>query len=115
VVDARNLTPDERELLLRILGDVPFEGAPELRTQVARANVVGGIPTLLELRVARSVPAAKCEDGPIPVRALIAGPNEEIEGEVLVWVTDGYLSGLEFAWFTDDAPTQMPNAERVRT
>lgn len=75
----------------------------------------GGIPTLLELRVEASAPAAKCNDGPIPVRALVEGSDEEIEGEVLLWVRDGYLSGLEFAWFTDDAPTRMPTAESIRT
>jgi hypothetical protein len=115
VVTARDLTPDERKLLLRVLGDVPFDGASELQRQVDHATVVGGIPTLLELRVDESVPVAKREDGPIPVRALVEGTDDEIEGEVLVWVKDGYLSGLELAWFTDDPPTKMPTADSIRT
>jgi hypothetical protein len=33
---------------------------------------------------------------------------------VLVWISGGYLDGLEYAWFTDDAPGTMPSADSVR-
>lgn len=38
----------------------------------------------------------------MPVRAFAEG------GEVLVWVTGGYLSALEYAWTTDAVPVAMP-------
>jgi hypothetical protein len=66
--------------------------------------VIGRIPTLLDLAVRGSPQAPPVRDGPIPVRTLV-GTEEALEGEILVWVKDGYLSGLEFAWFTDDPPS----------
>jgi hypothetical protein len=33
---------------------------------------------------------------------------------VIIWVRDGYLAGLEYAWWCDPAPSEMPDADRVR-
>jgi hypothetical protein len=41
-------------------------------------------------------------------------PNGEPLGEIVVWVTAGYLSDLEFAWVTDDIPAAIPSPERIR-
>jgi hypothetical protein len=79
--------------------------------ELASAHI-GGIPTLLDLAVRGSPQASPVRDGPIPVRTLV-GTEEALEGEILVWVKDGYLSGLEFAWFTDDPPSAFPPAERL--
>ena len=76
--------------------------------------MTGGIATFLDLAVAGAVPESTYRDGPIPGRAFVEGAHGEIEGEVLVWVRDGCLSGLELAWFTDEMPAQMPEAGRVR-
>jgi hypothetical protein len=111
----RDLTANERDLLLSILAATSFEGAEELRTQVPHAEVVGGIPTLLELAVGKPAPAARRRDGPIPVRTLVQEADGSPAGEIFIWVTDGYLSGLEFAWVTDSAPIEFPNPERVRS
>jgi hypothetical protein len=111
---ARELTPIEVGLLLHILDSVSFEGADALRAQVPLACVTGGVVTLLDLAVAEEARASTFRNGPIPGRFFVEGTDGEPEGEVLVWVTDGYLSGLEFAWFTDEIPTEMPEADRVR-
>jgi hypothetical protein len=113
-MEARDLTPTERALLFRILDGASFEGASELRSQIANTEVAGGIDTFFRLEVTRPAPVSSCEDGPIPVRAFVEGPEGEIEAEVLVWVKDGHLSGLEHAWMTHDAPTEMPSADRIR-
>jgi hypothetical protein len=34
-------------------------------------------------------------------------------GELPIWVNDGYLSSLEFAWWGDDPPEQLPALDRV--
>jgi hypothetical protein len=91
-----------------------FEGTEALRAQVPLARVTGGIVTFLDLAVAGEVPASTFRDGPIPGRAFVEDADGEYEGEVLVWVADGYLSGLEFASVTDEWPTGMPEADRVR-
>jgi hypothetical protein len=114
LTDERALTPTEVALLLHILDGASFEGADALRAQVSLAHVAGGIATFLGLAVAAGATASTFRAGPIPGRAFVEGTDGEPEGEVLVWVTGGYLSGLEFAWFTDEMPTEMPDADRVR-
>ena len=40
-------------------------------------------------------------DGPLPVRAFV-NKDSGYQGEIIVWITDGRISGLEHAWVTDD-------------
>ena len=113
-IEPRDLSLGERGLLDRLLQHGDFTGAEQLAEQVAEARVTGGLPTLLDLEVARTAPRADVPDGPAPLRAYVETPAGNVEGEILVWVTDGYLSGLEFAWYTDAPPPEMPPPERVR-
>jgi hypothetical protein len=50
----------------------------------------------------------------VPVRAIVVGPGQDPTGEVLVWVTDGYLSTLEYAWYTDEPPQYLPLPADIR-
>ena len=113
-VEPRDLTDRERALLAHLLRAATFAGADQLAAQVGATRVTGGLPTLLDLEVAGTVPPSAVTDGPAPVRAYVETPQGDIEGEILVWVTDGYLSALEFAWYTDQSPSRMPPPERVR-
>jgi len=114
MVAPRALTSNERELLLSLLGHASFDGARELAAQVPEARVTGGLPTFLDLDVPRAASASVFKTGPIPVKGFVYSPEGEVEGEVLVWVEDGYLSGIENAWYTDEAPSEMPALNRVR-
>jgi hypothetical protein len=113
-VEPRNLTASERGLLDFILAKAKFPGASALAAQVASAIVVGGLPTLLDLQVMGEVGRADLPDGPIPMRAIVVAPDGEPEGGILVWVTGGYLSAIEFAWYTDETPSELPGADRIR-
>lgn len=114
IIEPRDLTTRERDLLRLLLSPDAFPGARELAAQVDGTKVVGGLATLLDLEAPRATPTAIRRDGPIPVRAFVQSPDGELSGEVLVWVKDGYLSGLEFAWYSDDAPTEMPEPDWIR-
>jgi hypothetical protein len=35
-------------------------------------------------------------------------------GELLIWVKDGYLSSLEYAWWSDEPPARLPTADQVQ-
>lgn len=115
MADSRELALSERGVLVRVLSSASLPGAEELLDQVPVTTVLGGLPTLLDLAVARSARPASVPDGPVPMRAFVIGDSDEIEGEILVWVQDGYLSGLEFAWLTEEAPANFPAPERIRT
>lgn len=79
--------------------------------QLTAARVRGDVSTFLDLEVPRTVPRSGCADGLLPVRALVIERDGELVGEILISVSEGYLSGLEFAWFTDEAPTEWPSPE----
>jgi hypothetical protein len=113
-VEPRDLTPRERDLLSLLLDPASFDGARELAAQVARTRVAGGFPTLLDLDVPRTAPASPYKPRLIPLRALVNSPGGELLGEILVWVGDGYLSALEYAWYTEDAPSEMPPLDYLR-
>lgn len=113
-VAARELSPGERDLLERLLRGAIFPGARELADQIGEARVTGGIPTLLDLDVSNTAQRSTHKDGPIPIRAFVERTPGEVSGEVLLWVKDGCLAGLEFAWYSDEKPTSMPDPDRLR-
>jgi hypothetical protein len=114
ITQPRDLTPKERALLTFLLSRGSFPGVRELAAQVEGTRVVGGLATLLDLDAPRTALIAARDNGPIPMRAYVENQDGDVEGEVLVWVRDGYLSGLEFAWYTNEAPSEMPDPDRVR-
>ncbi|MEU5438268.1 hypothetical protein AB0G73_33615 [Streptomyces sp. NPDC020719] len=50
---------------------------------------------------------------PWPGPGRLPGGDLLLEGEILVWVAGGYLSGIEYAWFGDAMPTRLPSADRI--
>jgi len=111
---ARPLGANERDVLVKVLDARNFEGDAELRAQVPAAVVVGGPATFLKFDVDPEAPVAQCADGPIPVRVFVDGAGRESVGELLVWVTSGRLSALEFAWTTDEEPTSLPMPDALQ-
>jgi hypothetical protein len=107
VAAERLLTPQEAALLRKIVVVLSEEVAPALEAQIASALVVGGPPTMLAIEVGDDVQRVGLDNGPIPVTAISA------DGEVLVWLTEGRLSALEYAWTSDAVPSGMPSADMV--
>lgn len=64
------------------------------------AVVVDGPPSMLEVAVPGGASRVALPDGPLPVRVLSVDDQGTPTGEVVVWITDGYLSALEYAWYT---------------
>lgn len=108
------LTEQVRELLRQVLGKADFPGSDELFQQASSVNVVGGQVTMLDLRVTAPRPASAFTDGPVPLSLMVMDSADAALGELLIWVNDGYLSSLEFAWWSDDPPEQLPELDRVR-
>lgn len=108
------LTPLVRELLDWIVRQLDFPGSDEILQQVRKVSVVGGPITMLDLRVSEPTAASAFRDGPAPMSATVTDAAGDAIGELLLWLKDGYLSGLEFAWWTDKAPDRLPVPEHVR-
>ena len=111
---AQELTEVEREVLLRILQSSSFPGRDELVAQVPGTRIAVGPVSFRDFVPDRSVAPSECPDGPVPVRALVEDAGGDPIGWILIWVEDGYLSALEFAWVTDDMPTLFPSPDSVR-
>ncbi len=66
----------------------------------------------LQVGGAAAVPAP-VPDGPTPVRALVLNTAGEMTGELLLWISSGFISALEYAWVTDEPPVHLPDPSRV--
>ena len=43
-------------------------------------------------------------------RPSVVDQDSQVTGMVLLWLDDvGYIECLEYAWFTDEMPTQLPD------
>ncbi len=109
----RPLSPGERAALIRIVETAEVDGIEELRLQVPHAEVSGG-PTFLVLQVREPAPRSRFHKGHLPVRAFVRWDEGDSDGELLVWVNDGYLSALEFAWYADEQPHEFPPIDDIR-
>lgn len=108
------LTDRVRRLLGDVLRQTDFPGCEDLLHQASDVTVVGGPITMLELRSKPSAQPSAFTDGPIPVSIVVLDAADELIGELIVWVERGFLACLEFAWWTDDAPDELPASDRVR-
>ena len=107
----RTLTDNEAQLLAKILEAA--KGATGLLDQISAVQVGDdSTPTFLALTTPEALRVEGFRDGPLPGRFTVTH-DEEIVGEILVWLEDGRLAGLEYAWVTDDAPTGMPEPADV--
>jgi len=102
--------------LIEVLLSEDGPGVLELRAQVASVRVLGPWSpgsASLRLVVNGNVPPGAVSDGPAGSGWAYALSGEPL-GTVLLWVTDGYLSDLEYGWVTGEAPTELPSADSVR-
>ena len=108
------LTEQVRGLLGDVLQQADFPGSEELAQQASTIRVTSGLISMLELWSDHTLRASAFPDGPIPMSMLVSNSAGDSVGEILVWVERGFLSGLEFAWWTDDAPDDLPSSDHVR-
>jgi hypothetical protein len=112
--DSGDLDRDVRELLDAVLRRASFPGREELIRQLASVHVAGGPITMLQLRVPGEAARSHQPDGPVPGTFLVEDPSGVSIGELLIWVRDGYLDSLEYAWWTDQPPRELPTAAQIR-
>ncbi|GAA1251370.1 hypothetical protein GCM10009665_47570 [Kitasatospora nipponensis] len=112
----RPLNAAERAVL-ELLLSADFAGAEALRRQLDHTEVTGAwFPRSLSVDLRVREPALRA--GPMarlaPVGAAVVDEQGEYIGEFLLWLEDdGLLGALEYAWVTDDMPTELPPVERI--
>lgn len=105
--------PETAALVRHVIQDARVPGIVELMTQVDHLGSVVGPVTMLQLGVLAGAPRSRYPNGPVQIDAEVLDADGASVGELLVWVEDGYLATLEFAWWTDAPPTALPSLDRV--
>ena len=105
---------DERLLALvaHIVSALPPPGSA-VSEHAAAARVVAGTATMVDVETPPHLARVPLPNGPLPIDAHVYRGGV-LTGEVLVWIRDGRLIGLEQAWFTDDPPEDWPAPADVR-
>lgn len=110
-MEPRSLNISERSLLEEIFsGD--FFGAAELRRQLDRAKVVSqwGVDSVsVDIEIEGNAVRSPLGSGVVPLDVNVLDRSGELVGEILVWVGDGFLSALEYAWYGEDPPHELPD------
>lgn len=77
------------------------------------ALVRNSAPWILDVKVTTpDTSSANTPDGPLPARAFVSDQGS-YQGEIIVWITAGRVSGLEFAWVSDEPPTRWPRPREM--
>lgn len=109
----RGLTGNEVAILTKILATVGPPVAEPLLGQLSGARATSVVPTFLDLSLPEGIRKVDLPDGPLPHIGTVTDGAGSAIGEILVWIEAGRLSGLEFAWYSDDPPKVWPPASRV--
>ncbi len=107
------LSPRVRDLVAAVAAALP-DGGAELRAQIVVAQVADGSATHLDVVVPAESPRLEVPDGPLPTVASVLDDAGGLAGEVLVWVRDGLMVGVEQTWYTDEPPAGWPELSRIR-
>lgn len=105
----RELSDAERTVLRHVLID-----HPTLRAQVDRTEVVrhwAPESPSIDLHVPDDVPPYEASSSPLSF-----GVVDEVgafTGWLLVWLENGRLAALEYAWVTDEPPAELPPPQHI--
>lgn len=113
----RPLNEHEFRILRAILVD-DCPGVTELRVQIDAAHVSQnwtpeGSPSI-DISVDSAIPRAPLEETILPVDARVYDRFGNYIGELIVWLSDGRISALEYSWLTDEMPYSLPEVEALR-
>lgn len=108
----RPISSEEAAVIRSILSHAEIRGSGPLIGDLDGALVANETPWILDIKVSNNDVGADLPNGPFPAQAFV--PNStEYQGEVIIWVTNGHLSGLEYAWVSDDPPTRWPRSDEM--
>jgi hypothetical protein len=114
-IQPRPLTDLESDVITKLLS-VGGAGADEFRTQIPYSQVVAtwgvGSPSVDLAVQPGASQAAGSADG-IVANGAVTDRNGSPVGDVILWVENGWLSGIEYAWYTDERPRALPEPAQI--
>jgi hypothetical protein len=108
----RPISPDEAATIETIVSASGIRGGDKLIRGLSGAVVSNSALWILDVRVSTDGGGTDLPDGPFPSRAYV--PNgAAYRGEIIIWLNAGRVSGLEYAWITDDPPNRWPHPDEM--
>ena len=101
------MSPEEAGVIRAIVSSAGIRGGDALIEDLDGALVSNSTPWILDVKVSGIGEGSDLPDGPFPARAFVPS-NAAYQGEVIIWLTKGHVSGLEFAWISDEPPSAWP-------
>lgn len=114
-IQPRPLTDLESGVVTKMLS-VGGAGADEFRSQIPYSQAVAtwgvGSPSVDLAVRPRAAQAPAPADG-IFAHAAVTDRNGSPVGEIILWVENGWLSGIEYAWYTDERPRALAEPAQI--
>lgn len=102
-----------RLLVSRALELTDAPGRDQLLAQVPGLTYVRGPVTMMDVAVDRSRPAAAIPS-PFSIKPGVVDGEGQAVGGLLLWLdSDGYIDCVEYYWFTDEMPRELPTADQL--
>ena len=108
----RPISSEETSVIRSVLSQADVRGSDSLIADLDGALVANETAWILDVNVSNTDHGTDLPNWPFPAHAFV--PNSaEYQGEVIIWITDGHVSGLEYAWVSDYPPTRWPRADEM--
>ena len=108
----RNMSPEETAVITAIIEQSGVVEAQPLLAELGGALVAHEAQWLIHITPQKYCPAIPIADGPFPAHADVTD-GSTYQGEVIIWMKNGHLNGLEFAWISEDPPIRWPRPDEM--
>lgn len=106
------MSPEEAEVIRAVVSEAAIGGGDALVADLDGALVFNSTQWILDVKVSGTGQGSKLPDGPFPARAFVPS-SAAYQGEIVIWLTDGRVSGLEYAWISDEPPLRWPEPHEM--
>jgi hypothetical protein len=111
--DWRPMSPEQANVIRTIVSRAGISHSNWLIEGLKGAHVRNSAAAwILDVRPSSTGHGHGLPDGPFPARAFVPS-QASYRGEVIIWLTSGRLSGLEYACVTDEPPTRWPRPDEM--
>jgi hypothetical protein len=110
--DWRTIAPEVTAIITSIITESGQFGVDQLLAGLSEALVSSQTAWILDIETPASLAATNFADGPFPSRAVVPS-RAEYQGEVIIWISGGRVSGIEYVWVTDTVPTRWPRPDEM--
>lgn len=108
----RPISTDETNVVRAVVSAAGVSEGHILLEELDSALVSHSTAWVLDVKVSDSAARADLPDGPFPARAYVPS-KAAYRGEIIVWIAQGHLSGLEYAWVSDQPPARWPRPDEM--